>query len=84
LLHAGVEEAFAKNALADHAGCSEEDDVHGLMLQRRGIVARVARPYLFIQENSVFVDGIMFFLSHQCDKRISLLVANPIHPSQRA
>jgi hypothetical protein len=34
LLDAGVEEAFAKDALADHAGCSEEDDVHGFMLQR--------------------------------------------------
>src|SRR5207302_2245472 len=27
-------EAFAENALADHAGCSEEDYVHGFMLQR--------------------------------------------------
>ena len=33
-LHVGVEEAFAENALADHAGCSEEDYVHGFMLQR--------------------------------------------------
>ena len=34
LLDAGVEEAFAEDALADHAGCSEENDVHSFMLQR--------------------------------------------------
>lgn len=28
LLHVGVEKAFAQNALAYHAGCSEEDYVH--------------------------------------------------------
>jgi hypothetical protein len=32
----GVEEALAEDALAYHAGCSEEDYVHGFMLQRGG------------------------------------------------
>jgi hypothetical protein len=36
LVDAGIEEAFAEFALADHAGCSEEDHVHGFMLQRGG------------------------------------------------
>jgi hypothetical protein len=27
-LYVGVEQAFAQNALADHSGCAEEDDVH--------------------------------------------------------
>jgi hypothetical protein len=34
LLDAGIEKAFAENALAHHAGCPEEDHVHGFMLQR--------------------------------------------------
>jgi len=33
-LHVGIEEAFAENALADHAGCSEENYFHLVMLQR--------------------------------------------------
>jgi hypothetical protein len=36
LVNVGVEQALAKNALAYHAGCSEEDYVHGLMLQPWG------------------------------------------------
>ena len=36
LVDVGVEEAFAENSLADHAGCSEENYVHMLMLQRGG------------------------------------------------
>ena len=34
LVDAGIEEALAEDALADHAGCSEEDYVHVVMLQR--------------------------------------------------
>jgi hypothetical protein len=34
LLDIGVEETFSQNALADHAGCSEENYVHGFILQR--------------------------------------------------
>jgi hypothetical protein len=33
LLHAGVEEALAEDALADHTRGSEENGSHGFMLQ---------------------------------------------------
>jgi hypothetical protein len=33
LVDVGVEETLAENALAYHAGCSEEDYVHLFMLQ---------------------------------------------------
>jgi hypothetical protein len=32
LFYVGVEEALAEDALSYHAGCTEEDDVHGFML----------------------------------------------------
>jgi hypothetical protein len=27
-LYVGIEQAFTQDALADHSGCAEEDDVH--------------------------------------------------------
>jgi hypothetical protein len=45
LVDAGVEEAFAENALADHAGGSEEDYVHLVMLQRGRRRAELARRH---------------------------------------
>lgn len=31
-LHVGIEETFAEDALAHHAGCAEEQDVHGAII----------------------------------------------------
>ena len=42
----GVEEAFAENTLANHPGCSEENYVHGVMLQRGGRRAGVAGVHI--------------------------------------
>jgi hypothetical protein len=45
LVDVGVEEALAQDALAYHAGCSEENYVHGFMLQRGGCRAEGARSH---------------------------------------
>ena len=56
LVDVGVEEALAQDALAYHAGGSEENYVHGFMLQGGGCRVEVVRGHgrASVSDNLIF------------------------------